>query len=384
MKFLSLVLSNLARKKLRALLTILSIGVAFVLFAFLGAVKQALVGGVALAGKDRIVVRHRVSIIQNIPIAYEERIRRVPGVAEIVHFSWFNGIYQDPKNFFPSYPTDPAACLSIYPEILLSPEVKQAWLSNRTGAIVGRATADRFGWKVGQRIPLNSPIWPRADNAVWEFDIVGIYDAKKGFDTSGFYFHYDYFDEARRWGKGAIGWYVVRVNDATKTAEIAKAIDAEFANSSAETKAEPEGVFMQSFAQQVGDIGTILLGILGAVFFTILLVAGNTMAQGVRERTAELGVLKALGFGDGLVLGVVLAESMTIAAIGGIGGLLLGAAAVTGMAPAMAAMLPNFYLPSANLIVGAILTLVLGFAAGILPAMQAGRLRIAEALRRGA
>lgn len=384
MKFLHLVWRNLMRKKLRTALTILSVLVAFVLYGFLGAVKQALVGGVDLAGADRIVVRHKTSIILNLPQAYEARIERIPGVAKAVAFTWFNGIYQDPKNFFGSYPTDPETCLEVYPEIVIPQDQKQAWFSTRTGAMVGRGTADRFGWKIGDHIPLISPIWPKADGSPWEFDIVAIYDAgKKGFDTTGFYFHYDYFDEARQWGEGEIGWYIVQVDDPDHTVEIAQAIDQEFANSPAETKAEPEGAFMQGFAQQIGDIGTIMLAILGAVFFTILLVAGNTMAQSVRERTEELGVLKAMGFSNGLVLAVVLGESLFIALLGGLIGLGLSTVMVGGFATALAAFLPNFVLPTGHLIAGFFLVVGLGLVAGFLPALQAGRLRIADALRRG-
>ena len=325
MKFLHLVWRNLLRKKLRTSLTLASILVAFLLYGMLGAIKLALAGGVNLADANRIVVRHRVSIIQNLPFSYQARIARIAGVGLVAHQSWFGGIYQDPKNFFPSIPVEPEAFLAMNPEFSLPDEQKQAWLKTRTGAIVGRTTADRFHWKVGDRIPLNSPIWPLKTGGAWNFAIVGIYEGtKKTADTSGFYFRYDYFDEGRVYGRGLVGWFQVRVADAGRAAEIAKAIDAEFANSAAETKAEPEGAFFQGFADQVGDIGLIIKAILSAVFFTILLVAGNTMAQSVRERVEEIGVLKALGFSSELVLGVVLLESMLIAVVGG--GLGLGLA----------------------------------------------------------
>ncbi|HEY0550773.1 MAG TPA: ABC transporter permease, partial [Verrucomicrobiae bacterium] len=311
MKFLSLVWSNLKRKKLRTSLTTLSILVAFLLYGLLCTVKQAFTGGIDMAGADRLIVRHKVSLIMTLPVTYKERMERLPGVDSAVHMTWFNGIYQnEPKNFFGSFPTDPEKLLSIYPEIVLPEEQKQAWLKTRTGAIVGRQLVERFKWKIGDRIPLMSPIWPRKGDGAWEFEIVGIYDgAKKNTDTSGFYFRYDYFDEGRARGEGLVGWYAVRVKDPAQAAEISAAIDAEFANSPHETKAEPEGAFMQGFAQQMGDLGTILVAILSAVFFTILLVAGNTMAQSVRERTGELGVLKALGFSNGRVLALVLVES---------------------------------------------------------------------------
>ena len=386
MKFLSLVWSNLRRKKLRTSLTLLSIFVAFVLFSLLCTIKEAFTGGIALAGADRLVVRHKVSLIMALPVSYKNRMERIPGVSSAVHFTWFNGIYQnEPKNFFASFPTEPEPFLAMYPEYILPEEQKQAWLKTRTGAIVGRALVDRFKWKIGDRIPLVSPIWPRKGDGAWEFEIVGIYDgAKKATDTSGFYFRYDYFDEGRAHGEGLVGWYGVRVNDPARAEELAKGIDNEFANSPHETKAEPEGAFMQGFAQQVGDIGTILIAILSAVFFTILLVAGNTMAQSVRERTEEIGVLKAMGFTNERVLALVLFESCLIAGVGGLLGLGLTWAAITAGGSPVPAMLPVFYLPSRYLLIGAALVFALGLIAGILPAIQAMRLQIAVALRRNA
>ncbi|MBI5385337.1 MAG: FtsX-like permease family protein [Verrucomicrobia bacterium] len=385
MKFLSLIWCNLKRKKLRTSLTLLSIFIAFLLFGLLCTIKEAFTGGIALAGADRLIVRHKVSLIMTLPVTYKERMERIPGVELAAHQTWFNGIYQnEPKNFFGSFPVEPEAYLAMYPEIVLSEEHKRAWLKTRAGAVVGRALVERFKWKVGDHIPLMSPIWPRKGDGAWEFEIVGIYDgAKKNVDTSGFIFRYDYFDEGRARGEGLVGWYSVRVKDPNRAAEIAKAIDTEFANSPHETKAEPEGAFMQGFAQQIGDIGTILIAILSAVFFTILLVAGNTMAQAVRERTAELGVLKAMGFTNERVLVLVLVESGLLAGLGGLAG--LGAAwLVTAGGSPVPAMLPVFYLPPRDLMIGAGLVAALGVAAGILPALQAMRLQIAVALGRHA
>lgn len=385
MKFLALIWSNLKRKKLRTSLTLLSILVAFVLYGLLCTIKEAFTAGVTMAGADRLVVRHKVSLIMTLPVTYEARMERIPGVTSAVHFTWFNGIYQnEPKNFFGSFPTDPEPFLAMFPEVLLPEEQKRTWMKTRNGAIVGRSLVDRFKWKIGDRIPLVSPIWQRKGDGAWEFEIVGIYDgAKKGTDTSGFYFRYDYFDEGRSFGEGLVGWYSVQVNDPERAGDIAAAIDNEFANSPYETKAEPEGAFMQGFAQQIGDIGTILIAILSAVFFTILLVAGNTMAQAVRERTEELGVLKAMGFTNELVLALVLIESCLIAAVGGLTGLGLAWLITAGGSP-VPAMLPVFYLPVRYLLMGVVLVAVLGIVAGILPAVRAMRLQIAVALRRNA
>jgi putative ABC transport system permease protein len=385
MKYLSLIWSNLMRRKSRTALTILSVFVAFVLYGLLCTIKEAFTGQIALAGVDRLIVRHKVSLIMLLPEAYKARMERIPGVASAVHLTWFNGIYQnEPKNFFGSFPTEPEQLLDIYPEIVLPEDQKQAWLRTRNGAIAGRALVNRFKWKIGDRIPLVSPIWPRKGDGAWEFEIVGIFDgAKKGTDTSGFYFRYDYFDEARKYGEGQVGWYGVKVNDPARAGEVAGAIDSEFANSPYETKAEPEGAFIQGFAEQIGDIGKILIAILSAVFFTILLVAGNTMAQAVRERTQELGVLKAMGFTNELVLALVLVESCLIAAVGGVAGLGLAWLITLGGSP-VPSMLPVFYLPYRYIVIGALLVLTLGIVAGIQPALRAMRLQIAAALRRNA
>ncbi len=383
MKYLHLIGSNLRRKKVRTLLTLLSILVAFLLFGFLSAIKQALAGGVTLAGQNRLWVRHKVSIIQSLPEFYKARIERIPGVASATHQTWFGGLYQDPKNFFPQMPVVPEEFLDMYPEFLVSPEEKQAWIKTRTGAIVGRKTADRFHWKVGDKVPILSSIYAKTDGSrLWDFEIVGIYDGKeKNTDTTQLFFRYDYFDEARLWGKGQVGWYIVRVKDPAEAAEVAKRVDAEFENSAAETKAEPEGAFLQGWAKQIGDITLITATILSAVFFTILLVAGNTMAQSVRERTGELGVLKAMGFTNTQVLGLVLGESCVLAVMGG--GLGLGLAClIISRGDPTGGMLPLFFFPTLDVLVGAALCLALGLVAGIFPALQAMRLRVAEALRR--
>ena len=384
MKYLGLILSNLKRKKLRTALTALSILVAFVLFGFLAAVRVAFSQGVAVAGVDRLVVRHKVSIIQFLPASYGDRMGRLEGVDLAVHATWFGGIYQKPSNFFAQMPVEPEPFLDMFPEYILDPEEKAAWLATRTGAIVGRVTAERFGWKIGDRIPIQATIWNKKDGTrAWEFDLVGIYDgAEKGTDLSGFFFRQDYFEEARAWGEGNVGWYYVRVKDPDQAAQVAQAIDAEFANSPAETKSEPEGAFVQGFANQVGNIARILTAILAAVFFTILLIAGNTMAQTVRERVSELAVLKAVGFTDRAVLGLVLGESCLLTGIGGLLGLALAWVLITVKGDPTGGAFPVFYFPIPDLVIGIFLVVVLGIAAGILPSVQAQRLQIADALRR--
>ena len=383
MKFLHLIGSNLRRKKLRTTLTMLSILIAFLLYGYLCAIQEGLNAGVSVAGEDRLVVRHKVSLIQLLPVSYKDRIARIPGVDAVVHQTWFGGIYQDPKKFFAQMPVEPEAFLDMYPEFILEEGARKAWMQTRTGAIVGRKTANLFGWKVGDRVPIQTTIWVQKNGSqTWEFDIVGIFDgAEKGVDTTQLFFRHDYFDEARAEGDGLVGWYSVRIKDPERAPEVAQAIDEEFANSPAETKAEAEGAFVQGFAKQVGDIGAITAAILSAVFFTILLVSGNTMAQAVRERTEELGVLKALGFTSPQVLGFVLAESCLIAGIGGLSGLGLAWLMISAGDPTNGA-LPIFYFPMRRLFLGIGLVLGLGLITGIVPAWQAMRIEIADALRR--
>jgi putative ABC transport system permease protein len=383
MRFIPLIWSNLRRKKTRTVLTLLSIIVAFVLFGFLSAIRQALVGGVSLEGANRLIVRHKVSIIQLLPESYKRRMERIPGVAVATHQTWFGGIYQDPKNFFMQCPVIPDEFFAMHPEFLLPPEQMRAWQQTRTGAVVGRKTADRFKWRVGDKVPIQSTIWSQKSGSfIWEFDIVGIFDGRdKGTDTTPLFFRYDYFDEARSFWEGQVGWYTIRINDTARSAEVAKLVDAEFENSSAETKTEPEGAFIQGWAKQIGDIALITASILGAVFFTILLVTGNTISQSVRERTGELGVLKAIGFTNTHVLVLVMAESCVLSVLGGVVGLAV-AWMLTSHGDPTGGMLPLYYFPVRDMAAGLAISVALGLVTGLFPAMQAMRLRVADSLRR--
>lgn len=387
MKFLFLVVSNLRRKKLRTALTLLSIFVAFLLFGILSTIQESFLAGVNLAGADRLIVRHKVSLIQPLPQSYEAKIAAVPGVDAVTALTWFGGIYKDPKNFIATFPVDPDKYTDIYKEVVVAPEVMAKWKKTRNGAVIGKTTFDRFaksdGWKLGDRIPFTSPIWGQpAGQAQWDFEIVGIYTAgKKGADDTALLFRHDYFEEARQEQKGTIGWYGVRVKNADRAAEVAAQIDELFANSPSETKAEAEGAFAAGFAAQVGDIKTIVTGVVAAVFFTILLVVGNTMSQSVRERTEEIGVLKAMGYPNGLVLTLVLVESCFLALLGGLAGLGMAWLITLGGSP-VPQMLPVFVLPHRDLISGALFAAGLGLVAGAIPALFAMRLQIATALRK--
>ena len=386
MKYLGLIWRNVWRKKVRTSLTILSVLIAFLLFALLNAVGHALTAGAPLSAAQRLVVIDKISLINLLPISYGNKIAAIPGVRAVTHATWFGGYYQDPKNQFGQFPTDAEAYFDIYPELELPDEQFEAFMNNRTGAIVGEALAEQYGWKVGDRIPVSATIWTKKDGGrTWEFDLEGIFTTSDPRGTTAFMlFQYDYFNEARRFGDGLIGWYVLSVAEGADPVEVANAIDAEFANSPRETETSTEQAFAASFAKQFGNIALIVQLILGAVFFTLLLVTGNTMAQSVRERIPELAVLKTVGFKDGTVLGIVMAESILIMVIGGGLGLGIGWMVAQGLNEALAAMIGGgIFLSGQAFLVAIVIMIGAGVAAGIFPALKAMRLSIVDALARG-
>jgi len=382
MKFLPLVWRSLWRRKIRTIFTLLSIFVAFLLFGLLMTIRAAFSLGIDLAGLDRLMVIHKISLIMPLPVSYQGRLQAIPGVETATHNTWFGGIYQDPTNFFAQIALEPEAFFSMYPEMHLPPEQMKAWLADRRGAVAGRDLADRFGWKIGDRIPIQATIWrPKGGGTAWDFNLVGIYDAEPGFDKTQFFFRYDYLDENRQGGAGLVGWYVVKIEDSSRSQEMAATFDEMFANSAAETKTTTEKGFIDGFAKQIGDIGAIMIAILAAVLFTILLVVGNTMAQAVRERTSELAVLKTLGFSNLRILTLVLGESVFIAVAGGGLGLALAWLFVQNGDPT-GGLLPAFVLPQRDVITGIWLMVAVGVLAGLLPATGAVRLKITDALRK--
>ena len=386
MKFLPIVWRNLLRRKFRTVFTIGAIFFAFVLFGMLMAIRAAFSMGVDLAGQGRLMVIDKISLIQPLPASYQGRISQVEGVEDVTHANWFGGYYQEVSNQFATMAVDPESWLRMYKdEFQLPDDQKKTWIADRTGAVVGIDTAKKFGFKVGQRVPLNGTIFRRPDGGPWEFTIDGIYDSKiKGTDKTNFFFHYDFLNEtvrAQSSFKDNVGWYVIRIKNPDDAPQVAARIDGMFANSPVETKTNTEKAFVSDFAKQIGDIGSIMMAIVAMAMFTILLVSGNTMAQAIRERTNELAVLKTLGFGDGRVLGMVLVESTLIAIVGGGLGLAVAWVLIAQGDPTHG-LLPSFYFPTNALIAGIVLVFVLGLTSGIVPAWQASRLRIVDALRR--
>jgi putative ABC transport system permease protein len=381
MKYIPLIWKNVWRRKFRTTFTLLSIFIAFLLFGILMTIRTAFSFGVEIAGLDRLVLINKVTLIMPLPLAYQGQLQQVPGVEVATHQTWFNGIYQDPANFFANIAVEPEQFLKIYPEYVVPPEQVKAWLGDRQGVIVGKDLAERFGWKLGDRVPLTGTIWQPKQGQAWEFNVAGIYDGADGVDKTQFFFRYDYLDENRAGGEGLVGWYVVKIADPSQAVELSRKFDDMFANSTAETKTTTEKGFVDSFASQIGDIGSIMIAISSTVLFMFGLVAASTMAQSVRERTSELAVLKTLGFSDVAILSLVLVESLLIAVVGGGLGLAVAWLFVQQGDPTNG-MLAIFMLPPRDLVIGVGLMVMMGVLAGVVPAIGAMRLKITDALRR--
>ncbi len=381
MKFWRIILANLFRKKVRLLLTIGSFAVALYLFVFLAVVRDAFNRGADIASANRLVVINRTSIINPIPLAYRDKILRIPGVKQVTHNNWFGGIYKDEKNFFPQFVIDPENQRQVFPELVVADAEWTNFLNDRQGAIAGARTAERFGWKIGDRIPIKTTFY---GGASWEFNLVGIYHGKTATaDETQFWIQWDYFEEkVPQTDKGRIGWYVLRVDNPDDSVRIAKTIDDQFANSPFETRTQTESAFASNWVKQFGNIQVLIVAIGSVVFGTLLLVTGNTMAISVRERTSELAVFKAIGFSDRMILFFVLSESLAIAVVGGLLGIAFAAAGTPFLAKGLAGMLPNIVLPGRVLGVGIVFAVFVGLMSGLLPGVSAMRLRVVNALRR--
>ena len=384
MKYLQLVWAALLRRKTRTLFTLLSVVAAFLLFGLLDSVRGAFTGaGASVNGVNRLVTISKITFTMQLPKSLLERIRAVPGVADVTYANWFGGIYQDPKNFFPNEAVSPNF-LDAYPEWRMSAGQRAAFRSTRTGAVVGAKLAKQFNWKVGDRIPLQGTIFPQKDGSnTWTFDLVGIYtvdEPKQKAQENALLFNWDYFDEARAFGNGSVGWYVVRVTDPSKADAIAQAIDAISVNSDHETKTQSERAFQLAFLSQFGDIGLIVGAIMAAVFFTLILLTGNTMAQAVRERIPELAILKTIGFTSGSVLGLLLAESTLLLLLGGVAGVLIAGSVAGGLEATTGAVFPPIVSSPAVWARSVGLMLAIGLVVGAMPAYRGLRLRIVDAL----
>ena len=384
MKYLHLVWAALFRRKTRTIFTLISVLAAFLLFGLLDSVHSAFSGAAnTVAGVDRLITISKVSFTVSLPKSLLPRIQAIPNVKEVAYANWFGGVYQDPKNFFPNEAVSDNF-FDVFSEFELPAEQREAFRKTRTGAVVGAALATKFGWKLGDKIPLQATIFPqKGGQNAWTFDLVGIYhvaDPKQRSQEGAMFFNWDYFDEARQFGNGGIGWYIERLTDRNQADQVAKAVDALSANSDHETKTQTENAFNASFVGQFADIGLIVGAIMAAVFFTLILLTGNTMAQAVRERIPELAVLKTIGFSNKSVLGLVLAESILLIVIGGVLGLAIAGVVVGAIKASLGSGIPMAPVDAWTWARGLALMVGIGIVVGALPALRGMRLRIVDAL----
>jgi len=382
MKYFSRVWAQLFRSRTRTLLTLFSVVAAFLLFGMLDSVRVAFNSGGSVEGANRLVTASRLSITQSLPIRLETQIRQVDGVRDVAYGMWFGGIYQDPKNFFPNFSVSPNY-FDVYRELQIDPAQLEDWKQTRTGAIVGETLANQFGWKIGDTIPLQATIFPRGGSNDWPLELKGIFRSKDRAQASNeerqLMMNWKYFDESNDYIKNQVSWYTITLDNPDHASRVAQAIDAISANSDHETKTQTESAFQQAFVKQFADIGMIVTSIMGAVFFTLLLLTGNTMAQAVRERIPELATLKTLGFKDSTVLTLVMVESVLLIGLGGLIGMGLAALVLPAIAPKSLGMLPP-HVATPTWLVGIGLIVVIGVVVGLLPALRAKRLKIVDAL----
>lgn len=379
MKYLVLVWAGLWRKRVRTILTMLSIVVAFLLFGLLQGINQGMNNVFQRLNVDRLYIQSRISMSDGLPIAYLEKIKSVPGVRAVTHWSYFGGFYQNAQNILPVFAVDAATQFAVYPKIKISGEQIAAMQRSRTGAVIGTEIAAKFGWKIGDRIPIRTSIWTRKDGTdTYPVDIVGIMDvsAYNAGSFPAFYINYSYLDEARAFGNGSVLYFIASIEDPRRGPEIAAAIDALFANSSDETMTQTEQVFAQSQIKQIGDINLIANSIVGAALFTLLFLTGNTMMQSVRERIPELAVLKTLGFSDKTVLTLIFMEAACLCVVAGAIGLGLAQLAFVFMRSLFGAFSP----PALVLEMGLAIAIVLAAVSGLPPAWRSMRINIVDAL----
>lgn len=378
MKYLPLIIANIRRKRMRSLLTLVSFSVALFLFGLLVTIYDSFNQGIDVAGADRLIVLNKTSLIVPLPISYRDRINQIDGVRAVTFASWFGGIYQDKRNFFPQFAIESETWRAMYPEFIVPEKQWRDYIADRQGCIVGTKLVELYGFKIGDRVPLQATIYQNT----WEFNVRGIYTgARKNEDTSQFWFHNEYLDERSPFEKGYVGWYVVKVDHPDNALMVASAIDERFANSPFETRTDTEKAFAAGFVKQFGNIKLIMLSVGSVVFFTLMLITGSNMALSIRERTAELAVMKTLGFSPMLIMFLVLIESIFYALCGGLVGLgLVKLFTLTG-GPA-GAMLPVFYFGFDRMTLGIAASVLTGIFAGIVPAYGAMRLNIVDALRR--
>jgi len=376
-----LIRAGLLRKKARTILTMLSIIVAFLLFGLLQGINQDIKSGLGDSTNGRLWTVSRVGVLSSLPISVMGRMAAIEGVRSIAHVTYFGGYFRDAKNPLPAFAANVDQLAAVYPELNITQAQIDAMKATRSGALIGSPLAKKYGWKVGDKIPIGTTLWPNmAGRNNWTFDIVGIFDADPKYSRtslgSGFWFNYDYLDESRLSDRHHVHQFIIQIDNPDHATAISSGIDKLFENSSDETRTQTENAAIQSQFKQLADINFIANAIVGAVMFTLLFLTGNTMMQSVRERIPELAVLKTLGFPAGTVCALVLLESLLLCLSAAIVGLLLSAAAVKGLGTALG----TGVLPPVVVIGGLAMAVVLAIVSGVVPALLAQRLNIVDAL----
>jgi len=378
-KYFGLIVANLMRSKRRTFLTTFSIAIALFLFCTLRTVITSFEASLRASEATRLVVRHGASLVFPLPLAYKERLAQVPGVTGITYGNWFGGVYQDPKNQFAQFAMDVPTMFDLFPETVVPPDQLRAFRAERTSCLIGRGLVKKFGWKIGDTVPIIGTIYP----GDWRFVVRGIYEGKtKDVDENTLFFHWDYLNESLPEGrKNYVGIYWLRIASPSMAAAVSDRVDAMFQNSSQPTKTETEKAFQAGFISMIGNV-QLLLTILGsAIVFAIMLVTVNTMMMAARERTTEIAVLKTLGFSDGLILRLVRGEALLVSLLGGVLGCGLAALIFHELDFTGGGFFPNFRVLPQTILAGLILAMVMGLLSGLVPAVSAARLRIANALR---
>jgi putative ABC transport system permease protein len=383
MTLVELIQKNLFRKRLRTILTIVAIFMAFLIFGVLATFQKALNAGVEVAGADRLITVNKINFTLPMPLAYVTRTAAVKGVKQVAHAEWFGGYYQEPRNFLVAFGVDPKNYLDIYSELIVPPAQREAFLRDKTAILVGKATADQYSWKVGDRLPLKSNIYRQKNGSdTWDFTIAGIYTGRDArVDTTPVIFHFDYLADTRGFGDGTTGWMILKTDHPNENARVMREVDALFANSAFETETKTEQAFNKAFAEQLGDLGFIVTSVVGAAFVTILLIVGNTMMLTVRERTNEIAVMKTIGFTTKRVFGMILAESMLLALIGGVLGVIAAWLFSFALAGPLSRFGPVSFSYDTALIAFGLMAL-LGFLTGFIPAYRAMNTDVVTALGR--
>lgn len=385
MSEIGLVLNGVFRKWWRTLLLLAAIFVAFLIYSVLGSFQKALTAGIDVAAANRLVTINKINFTQPIPYPYFEKVKGLEHVTGVAHANWVGCYFQNPRNQFACFAVSPQEYLDVYPDVIVDPAERAAWLADKGGLLVGESLAGRFKWKVGDVVPLKSNIFTRKDGEeFWKFTIRGIFKGEDQFtDTTYAIFPYENFREGSAFGGESLGWLIVTTDSPDNNQAVIEAIDSQFANSPAETETNTEAAFGRAFLAQVGDIGFVIVLVTTAAFVTILMVVGNSMIMAIRERTKEFAVMKTLGFAGPRIFRMVLLESLALSLIGGVLGMLAGMGLVAMLAPSLRGFLPSFALTWDVAALGLAIMIVLGLVTGGLPALNAMRVNIVNALQRG-